>query len=98
MSYQTVLVLTVPSMSSANAMLAEDMGLVKDSEVLQPFFLVEIEQTPEPWGQSYMQFLCLGKEHLESLRAMSVLSMTITRYVPRPKSKAVGGKYIHREF
>lgn len=94
MSYQT----TPSSLSSANLALAEEMGLIKSGEVLQPFFLVEIEQKQEPWAQSYSQFLCLGEEHLESLRAMPVWSMVITRYVPRPKLKAMGGKYAYREF
>lgn len=99
MSYQTIITVSAPlNLSSANLALAEDMGLVKNGEVLQPFFLVETEQKQEPWAQSYSQFLCLGEEHLESLRAMPVWSMMITRYVPSPKPKTVGGKYIHREF
>lgn len=99
MSYQTVFTLAAPcSLSSANVLLAEEMGLVKNGEVLLPFFVVETEQRQEPWAQSYSQFLCIGEEHISSLLAMPVWSILITRYVPRPKIKAEGGKYIHREF
>lgn len=98
MSYQTIFTMTVPSLSNANMALAEEMGLVRNGEVLKPFFVVETEQRQEPWAQSYSQFLCIGEEHIASLLAMPVWSILITRYVPWPKIKAKGGKYIYREF